>query len=188
MGDDGRSSRTGPCSRTKPTSTDNGSGPRAATPSTSKVHPLPPADPDRSVRLTRGSADPATGETIGSCPDMDTSDLSTAVAAAKEAFATFKSTTAKERHDLLMAYFRLINQHSADIASLIVLENGKSMTDAKGEAAYAASFFEWFAEEAVRIYGDVIPSAVPGQRNVVIKQPVGVCGILCPWVGVFRRC
>lgn len=113
---------------------------------------------------------------------MDVADTRAAIAAAKKAFTSWKKTTAKHRHDLLMKYFNLLTQHSDDVAALITLENGKALTEAKGEAAYAASYYEWFAEEAVRNYGDVIPSAVPTQRNVVVKQPIGVCGILCPSV------
>lgn len=112
---------------------------------------------------------------------MNLADLLPVVDAAKVAFDKYKLTTAKERHDLLIKFFHLLSESSQDIASLIVLENGKSLADAKGEATYAASFLEWFAGEALRTYGDVIPTTVPGVRNVVIKQPIGVVAALCPW-------
>jgi succinate-semialdehyde dehydrogenase/glutarate-semialdehyde dehydrogenase len=71
-------------------------------------------------------------------------------------------------------------ENAEDIAKLITWENGKPLADAKGEAAYAASFFEWFSEEAPRVYGDTIPASVPGNRVVTIKEPVGVCGLITP--------
>jgi succinate-semialdehyde dehydrogenase/glutarate-semialdehyde dehydrogenase len=73
-------------------------------------------------------------------------------------------------------------ENSEDIASLITWENGKPLADAKGEATYAANFFEWFSEEAPRIYGDTIPASIPGNRIVTIKEPVGVCGLITPYV------
>jgi acyl-CoA reductase-like NAD-dependent aldehyde dehydrogenase len=73
-------------------------------------------------------------------------------------------------------------ENSEDIARLITWENGKPLADAKGEATYAANFFEWFSEEAPRIYGDTIPASIPGNRIVTIKEPVGVCGLITPYV------
>jgi succinate-semialdehyde dehydrogenase/glutarate-semialdehyde dehydrogenase len=80
--------------------------------------------------------------------------------------------------------------NAEDIATLITWENGKPFADAKGEATYSASFFEWFSEEAPRIYGDTIPATVPGNRIITIKQPVGVCGLITPYVyiiGLYHR-
>lgn len=71
-------------------------------------------------------------------------------------------------------------ENSEDIARLITWENGKPLADAKGEATYAASFFEWFSEEAPRVYGDTIPASIPGNRVITIKEPVGVCGLITP--------
>lgn len=82
---------------------------------------------------------------------------------------------------MLRNWFNLMNENAQDIATLITWENGKPFADAKGEAAYAAGFFQWFAEEAPRIYGDQINATVPGNRVVTIKQPIGVCGLITPW-------
>lgn len=79
---------------------------------------------------------------------------------------------------MLRAWFDLAMKNQEDIAKLIVLENGKTLAEAKGELAYAASFMEWFSEEAPRIYGDVIPTTVPSNRAFTMKQPVGVCGLI----------
>ena len=125
--------------------------------------------------------DPSTGKLIGTCPEFDATDTERAIAAAAEAFNTFRKTTARERATLLRNWFSLMNEHASDIATLITWENGKPFTDAKGETAYAAGFFRWFAEEAPRIYGDYIQATVPGNRIVTIKQPVGVCGLITPW-------
>jgi succinate-semialdehyde dehydrogenase/glutarate-semialdehyde dehydrogenase len=80
-----------------------------------------------------------------------------------------------------MKLFQLMTAANDDLGALIALENGKPLAEAKGEATYSASFLEWFAEEAVRDYGDVIAAPAPGTRNVVIKQPVGVVGLVTPW-------
>lgn len=136
---------------------------------------------DSQSQTTFSVQNPATGEQIGTCPDMNLADLLPVIDAAKVAFDKYKLTTAKERHDLLIKFFHLLSESSQDIANLIVLENGKCLADAKGEATYAATFLEWFAGEALRTYGDVIPTTAPGVRNVVIKQPIGVVAALCPW-------
>jgi len=124
---------------------------------------------------------PATTEELGSVPEMGLEETKQAINAAGEAFKTWSTTTAKSRHDILMKLFGLMQEHADDLARIITLENGKTLTEAKGENTYSASFIEWFAEEAVRTYGEHIPSAVPGIRNVVIKQPIGVVSILTPW-------
>jgi len=104
-----------------------------------------------------------------------------AITAARDAFKSWSKTTAKHRHDLLMKLHALMFQHHDDLGRIITLENGKTLTEGKGENTYSASFIEWFAEEAVRTYGEQIPSPVPGVRNLVIKQPIGVVGIFTPW-------
>ncbi|TEB30017.1 succinate-semialdehyde dehydrogenase [Coprinellus micaceus] len=124
---------------------------------------------------------PATDEELGTIPEMGVDETKEAIEAAKNAFPAWSRTTAKHRHDLLVKFFQLMQQHHEDLSRLITLENGKALADAKGENAYSASFFEWFAGEAVRIYGEQIPSAFPGTRNIVIKQPIGVVAILTPW-------
>ena len=125
--------------------------------------------------------DPATGKKIGTCPEFNASDTEKAIVAASEAFKSFRKTLPRERARMLRKWFTLMTDNADDIARLITWENGKPLTDAKGEATYAASFLEWFSEEAPRVYGDTIGASVHGNRIVTIKQPVGVCGLITPW-------
>ncbi|KAI0425372.1 Aldehyde/histidinol dehydrogenase [Xylaria sp. FL1042] len=125
--------------------------------------------------------DPATGKVIGTCPEFDGKDTEKAIAAASEAFKSFRTKTGRERSKLLRKWYDLVMENSDDLARLITLENGKPFSDAKGEVNYAAQFFEWFSEEAPRIYGDTIQASIPGNRVVTLKQPVGVCGLITPW-------
>lgn len=125
--------------------------------------------------------DPATGELIGTCPEFDAKDTAKAVSAAHTAFASFRTQTGRQRSKLLRRWYELMNENAEDLATLITWENGKPLADAKGEVAYAANFFEWFSEEAPRIYGETIPATVPGNRVMTIKEPVGVCGLITPW-------
>ncbi|KAF7297096.1 Succinic semialdehyde dehydrogenase [Mycena indigotica] len=124
---------------------------------------------------------PATREVLGTVPEMGLAETKQAIDAAAKAFPSWSATTAKHRHDTLMKLFALMNHHHDDLSRIITLENGKILAEGKGENTYSASFIEWFAEEAVRTYGEQIPSPLPGVRNVVIKQPVGVVSILTPW-------
>ncbi|KAG6334096.1 hypothetical protein ID866_4988 [Astraeus odoratus] len=126
-------------------------------------------------------ANPATGEELGTVPEMGLSETKAAITAADKAFKTWGKTTAKHRHDILMKLYSLFQEHHDDLGRIITLENGKTLVEGKGENAYSASFVEWYAEEAVRTYGEHIPSPFPNIRNVVIKQPVGVVSILTPW-------
>ena len=87
----------------------------------------------------------------------------------------------QERGDILRKWYDLMIANQDDLAEILTLENGKPISESKGEIMYAASFMEWFSEEAKRVYGEVIPSPVPGRRLVTIKQPVGVCGLITPW-------
>ncbi|KAI0787112.1 succinic semialdehyde dehydrogenase [Irpex lacteus] len=114
---------------------------------------------------------PSTAEELGSIPDMGLEETKEAIAAASKAFKSWSKKTAKERHDLLMKFYALMKEHEEDLARLITLENGKPLKEAKGEQTYSASFIEWFAEEAVRTYGEVIPCPLPGTRNVSILTP-----------------
>ncbi|GAP85334.1 putative succinate-semialdehyde dehydrogenase [Rosellinia necatrix] len=125
--------------------------------------------------------DPATGKLVGTCPDFDANDTEKAIVAAAEAFKSFRTKTGRERSKLLRKWYDLVMENADDLAKLITLENGKPFADAKGEVNYAAQFFEWFSEEAPRIYGDTIPASVPGNRVLTLKQPVGVCGLITPW-------
>lgn len=108
-------------------------------------------------------------------------DFKTAIEAASDAFKLFKKTTPRERAELLMKMYTLMKENQDDLAKLVVLENGKSYNDAFGEVSYAASFFQWFSEEAAHVAGDVIPSANAQSRILSIRQPIGVCGIITPW-------
>lgn len=112
---------------------------------------------------------------------MSREDVAEAIQHASTAFKTFKLTTARERARLLRRWYDLMVENSADLATLITWENGKPLADAKGEVTYAANFFEWFSEEAPRVYGDNIPSSIAGNRIVTMRQPVGVCGLITPW-------
>lgn len=124
---------------------------------------------------------PSTGQELGQVAEMTVDDTKKAIQAAHEAFQSWSTTTAKTRHDLLMRFFQLMHEHADDLGRLITLENGKPLAEGKGENAYSASFIEWFAEEAVRAYGEVIPPMQNGQRGIIIKQPIGVVSILTPW-------
>ncbi|MGB5065042.1 MAG: NADP-dependent succinate-semialdehyde dehydrogenase [Candidatus Competibacter sp.] len=126
-------------------------------------------------------SNPATGETLGSVPRLGAAEVGRAIAAAQEAFAGWRTRTAKDRSTLLRRWFNLMLEHQEDLAVLMTLEQGKPLTEARGEIAYAASFIEWFAEEAKRVYGDVIPPHQADKRIVVVKEPIGVCAAITPW-------
>ncbi|KAF8076780.1 succinate-semialdehyde dehydrogenase [Lyophyllum atratum] len=123
---------------------------------------------------------PATQKELGTVPDMGLAETKEAIDAAAKAFPAWSKTTAKHRHDILMKFYALMKEHEDDLSRIITLENGKPLAEAKGENTYSASFMEWFAEEAVRTYGEHIPSPLPNTRNIVIKQPIGQ-SILTPW-------
>jgi len=125
--------------------------------------------------------DPATGERIGAVPDMSAAEASAAVEAADRAFASWKKTTAKQRAVLLRRWYELIMEHQETLAQILTSEQGKPLSEARGEVAYGASFVEWFAEEAKRTYGEHIPSPSPSTRLVTIRQPVGVVAAITPW-------
>ena len=124
---------------------------------------------------------PATGEILGTVPRMGANETWRAIEAAKDAFADWSRRPAKERSNLLRGWYDLIMANVDDLGALMTAEQGKPLAEAKGEVAYAASFIEWFAEEAKRVYGDTIPSPWKDRRLVVIKQPIGVCAAITPW-------
>ncbi|KAJ7115544.1 succinic semialdehyde dehydrogenase [Mycena crocata] len=136
---------------------------------------------DAKSGATISVTNPATNEELGTVPEMGLAETKDAIDAASKALPEWSKTTAKHRHDILMKMFALMNENHDDLSRLITLENGKTLTEGKGENTYSASFLEWFAEEAVRTYGEHIPSPFPNVRNVTIKQPVGVVAILTPW-------
>jgi succinate-semialdehyde dehydrogenase/glutarate-semialdehyde dehydrogenase len=124
---------------------------------------------------------PANGAVIGHVPDMSTAETRRAIAAAEAALPAWRALPAKERSRILRKWFDLIVANADDLALLLTTEQGKPLAEAKGEILYGASFVEWFAEEAKRIYGDVIPSPTNDRRLIVIKQPVGVVAAITPW-------
>ncbi|MGB7195452.1 MAG: NAD-dependent succinate-semialdehyde dehydrogenase [Collimonas pratensis] len=124
---------------------------------------------------------PATGAVIASVPDMGAAETQRAVAAADAAWPAWRQRTAKERSNILRKWYELVMANQEDLAQLMTAEQGKPLAEARGEVAYAASFIEWFAEEARRCYGDVVPSPANDRRIVVIKQPVGVTAAITPW-------
>lgn len=125
--------------------------------------------------------DPATGKKIGSAPEFNKDDTDKAIAAAAEAFKTFRKTTPRERATMLRKWYNLMVENAEDLSTLICHENGKPIADARGEVAYAGKFYEWFSEEAPRVYGDTIAASVPGNRIMTWRQPVGVAGLITPW-------
>ncbi|MCK6394037.1 NAD-dependent succinate-semialdehyde dehydrogenase [Zoogloea sp.] len=124
---------------------------------------------------------PATGAVIATVPRCGVAETERAVQAADRAFATWRETTAAERARILRRWFDLMLTHQDDLARIMTLEQGKPLAEAKGEIAYAAAYVEWFAEEARRAYGDVIPSPLRDRQIVVTKEPVGVCAAITPW-------
>ncbi len=124
---------------------------------------------------------PANGALLAHVADMDERDTLRAIAAAEAAWPAWRARTGKERGALLRRWFELIEAHGDDLARIMTAEQGKPFAEARGEVGYAASFVEWFAEEARRVCGDVIDSPIPGKRMLVLKQPVGVCAAITPW-------
>lgn len=124
---------------------------------------------------------PSSGEKLASLPDQSVADVTTAIDAANAALPAWRSKTAKERAGILRKWYELIMENQADLAHILTAEMGKPLAEAMGEIAYGASFIEWFAEEAKRIYGDVIPSAQADRRILVMKQPIGVVAAITPW-------
>ncbi|WP_176053374.1 NADP-dependent succinate-semialdehyde dehydrogenase [Paraburkholderia caribensis] len=125
--------------------------------------------------------DPATGQSIGTVPRMGAAETRRAIDAAEQALPSWRAKTGKERAALLRRWFELMLENQQDLATIMTLEQGKPLAESRGEIAYAASFLEWFAEEAKRVYGDTIPGHAPDKRIVVIKQPIGVCAAITPW-------
>ncbi|KAJ5920148.1 hypothetical protein N7516_011006 [Penicillium verrucosum] len=126
--------------------------------------------------------EPATGSVLHPCADFGREEFVEAINAAHVGYKSFyEDTTAKDRAQLLRRWHDLIIENVEDLALILSLENGKTLAEAKGEVTYAATFVAWFAEEAVRNYGDVIPSSYANSTVLTYKEPVGVCGIITPW-------
>ncbi len=124
---------------------------------------------------------PATMEIVGKVPNFTAEETKSAIDHADKAFQSWKNTTAKERSIILKKWSDLIIEHVDDLAKIMTIEQGKPLAEAKGEILMGASYIEFYAEEAKRVYGDIIPDPRPGKRIVIIKQPVGVVGAITPW-------
>lgn len=124
---------------------------------------------------------PANGERLGSVPNMGAAETRRAIEAAQAAQPAWRKRTAKERAAVLRKWYELMLRHQEDLARIMTAEQGKPLAEARGEVLYAASFIEWFAEEAKRVYGDVIPGHQPDKRILVQKEPVGVTAAITPW-------
>ena len=124
---------------------------------------------------------PADDTCVGNVPGCSAADIERAIAAAHAAFPGWRDTPAKTRAQLLRRWFDLILQHRDDLAAIMVSEQGKPVAEAHGEIEYAASFIEWFSEEARRVYGDVVPSPWADRRMFTLRKPVGVAALITPW-------
>ena len=124
---------------------------------------------------------PADGSLVAHVPQLGVPETKAAIEAADAAWPAWRSKTAKERAAVLRRWFDLVVANKDDLAAIMTAEQGKPLAESAGEVMYGASFIEWFAEEAKRIYGDVIPTHLPDRRIVTIKQGVGVVGIVTPW-------
>ncbi len=124
---------------------------------------------------------PATGEVLAEVADGGAVEAERAIAAAERAFPLWRAKTAAQRANLLWRWYELILEHAEDLALLMTLEQGKPLAEARGEVRYGASFVEWFAEEARRVYGDILPPHGPRMRLFVFKEPIGVVAAITPW-------
>ena len=125
--------------------------------------------------------DPATGMKLVAVANLGAAETQAAISAANTAWPAWRNKSAKERGAILMKWFHLLHQHADDLARIMTAEQGKPLAESKGEVAYGASFIEWFAEEARRVYGETIPSTDNNKRFLVIKQAMGVCAAITPW-------
>ena len=135
------------------------------------------ADDGTTIQVTN----PADNQTIGNVPRMGAGETRRAIEAANRALPPWRAKTAKERSQILRRWHDLMHENADDLATIMTVEQGKPLAEAKGEVAYAASFIEWFAEEAKRIYGDTIPGHQADKRIVVLREPVGVTSAITPW-------
>ncbi|WP_431855653.1 NAD-dependent succinate-semialdehyde dehydrogenase [Azospirillum sp.] len=136
---------------------------------------------DGHARKTFPVYNPATGAELAQVADLGAEETRAAIRAAADAWPAWRGKTAKERAAILRRWFELIMANQEDLAVLMTAEQGKPLTEARGEVAYGASFIEWFAEEGKRVYGDVIPTHKHGTRLVVLKEPIGVVAAITPW-------
>jgi succinate-semialdehyde dehydrogenase/glutarate-semialdehyde dehydrogenase len=125
--------------------------------------------------------DPATAQKLADVANLGAAETTAALSAANAAWPAWRSKTAKERGAILMKWFHLLHQHADDLARIMTAEQGKPLAEAKGEVGYGASFIEWFAEEARRVYGETVPTTDNTKRYLVIRQAMGVCAAITPW-------
>ena len=136
---------------------------------------------DASDAATIDVTNPFNGEVIGTIPSLTEQDVNEAVAYAHEVQASWAAKTPQERGELLQKWADLIDENKEDLAIIMTAEQGKPLTESRGEIGYANTFIRWFAEEGKRVYGDVIPATKSQLRHVILKQPVGVCAAITPW-------
>lgn len=135
------------------------------------------ADPKNAIEVNN----PATGEIIGRVPKLGAADTRTAIEAAARVQKEWAARTAKERSAVLRRWFELMIENKDDLGRILTMEQGKPLAEATGEIVYGASFIEWFAEEARRVYGDLVPGHQKDKRILVMKQPIGVVAAITPW-------
>lgn len=136
---------------------------------------------DADDRETLGVRNPSSDAILGTVPRLGAAETRRAIEAANAAWPEWRARTGKERAALLRKWYELMLANQDDLAAVLTAEQGKPLAESRGEILYGASFIEWFAEEAKRVYGDTIPQPTPGRRIVVIKQPVGVVAAITPW-------
>ncbi len=136
---------------------------------------------DAASKETIAVTNPATGKALGTVPKLGAQDVRRAIQAADAALPAWRRMSAKDRSKIIRRWFDLCMLHQEDLARILTLEQGKPLKESRGEIAYGSAFLEWFAEEAKRAYGDVIPAASADRRIIVIKQPVGVVAAITPW-------
>ncbi|MCG7601088.1 NADP-dependent succinate-semialdehyde dehydrogenase [Halomonas sp. McH1-25] len=136
---------------------------------------------DASSGATLEVSNPSSGDSLGSVPSLSQDEVAAAIDAANASLPAWRAKTAKQRAAILRDWYDLCMQHQDDLATILTLEQGKPLQEAKGEIAYGSAFIEWFGEEAKRIYGDVIPSHASDRRIVVTKEPIGVVAAITPW-------
>lgn len=136
---------------------------------------------DATDGATKEVRNPATGEVLGTVPVMGAADARKAIEAANQAWAQWRVLSAQQRAVILRKWYQLMIDNTEDLARIMTVEQGKPLAESRGEIAYGAAYFEWYAEEGKRAYGEVIPGPSANRRIVVITEPVGVCAAITPW-------
>ncbi|ABE46982.1 NAD-dependent succinate-semialdehyde dehydrogenase [Polaromonas sp. JS666] len=136
---------------------------------------------DASDQATLAVVNPANDEVIACVPRLTDKDVQSAIRAADKALPAWREMSAKDRSKILRRWYDLCMTHQEDLATILTTEQGKPLSEARGEIAYGSGFIEWFSEEAKRVYGDIIPAPTADRRIIVIKQPVGVVAAITPW-------